>query len=361
MKTRNEIYGGTFSSPEAPDTNANGELKKLVLSDSGDITKNRTSWIRTILYNILDSFTHKTEDRATSANLGVSGAEPTTTKYVTVEQLPSVDKTTNDFTGSAGSGALINNQNTIDITPVLTGTGKSFIAKLHTDFVAWLLARTYSSSELTTVVTEIVNNPSGGGLIPVGVIWDYTGAYTVDPDGFLNLCNEYSGSARSISNSAGTGTLHDDKYEALFLHLWTNFANTECPVSSGRGASAAADWAANKDIKLPDYRGRVGGYYKNADANFGTLGKQIGTDLIEAAHLPLNSPWNAVDSGHIHSLANDGTNDGGGAGYFIQGSDNNGGSLNTNTGTANITMTTNVSADRKHFQPTIIQTAIIKY
>jgi len=154
MKTRNEIYGGTFSSPEAPDTNANGELKKLVLSDNADITKNRSSWIRTIFYNIMDSFTHKTEDRATSANLGVSGAEPITTKYVTVEQLPFVDKTTNNFTGSAGGGSLITTQNTINISTVLTGTAKQFVASLHTDFVAWLLARTWLQSELEDLITD---------------------------------------------------------------------------------------------------------------------------------------------------------------------------------------------------------------
>ena len=359
MKTRNEIYGGTFSSPEAPDTNANGELKKLVLSDSGDITKNRTSWIRTILYNILDSFTHKTEDRATSANLGVSGAEPTTTKYVTVEQLPSVDKTTNDFTGVAGSGTLVNNQNTIDITPVLTGTGKSFIGKLHADFVAWLLARTYSSSELTTAVTTIVNNPSGGGLIPVGTIWDYAG--TDSPDGFLNLCAESGGSAMKISKGSGTGNLHDDKYEALYLKLHANYANTECPVDGGRGASAAADWAAGKYLTLPDYRGRVGGYYKLSDTNFGTLGKQIGAEIIDATKLPVISPWTASDSGHTHGAKGKPDEDGnaGATNFGLQ--DGTGNTATTNSSSANISMSSNTGGGQKHFQPTIIQTAIIKY
>lgn len=47
----------------------------------------------------------------------------------------------------------------------------------------------------------------------------------------------------------------------LFVWLWTNFSNTACPVytSAGvlttRGASAAADWAANKAIATLDMRG----------------------------------------------------------------------------------------------------------
>jgi microcystin-dependent protein len=32
--------------------------------------------------------------------------------------------------------------------------------------------------------------------------------------------------------------------------LWNTFANTQCPVSGGRGANAAADFAANKTIGI---------------------------------------------------------------------------------------------------------------
>lgn len=42
----------------------------------------------------------------------------------------------------------------------------------------------------------------------------------------------------------------------LFLFLWNNYPDGACPVVGGRGASAAADWAANKQITLPDMRGR---------------------------------------------------------------------------------------------------------
>ena len=41
----------------------------------------------------------------------------------------------------------------------------------------------------------------------------------------------------------------------LFTHLWNT--NTGLAVSGGRGASAAADWAAGKNIATPDARGRA--------------------------------------------------------------------------------------------------------
>jgi len=46
---------------------------------------------------------------------------------------------------------------------------------------------------------------------------------------------------------------------ALYSHLWNNFTNAVCPVSTGRGANAAADFAANKTIQLLDWRGYVPG------------------------------------------------------------------------------------------------------
>ena len=43
--------------------------------------------------------------------------------------------------------------------------------------------------------------------------------------------------------------------QILFEYLWNADANLS--VSTGRGATSAADWAANKTIALPDWRGRA--------------------------------------------------------------------------------------------------------
>jgi hypothetical protein len=68
-------------------------------------------------------------------------------------------------------------------------------------------------------------------------------------DGFVRWNGRSIGSATSSASERA-----NPDCEAAFLYLWNNFANGQCPVSGGRGASAAADWAANKNITLPDCR-----------------------------------------------------------------------------------------------------------
>jgi len=52
-------------------------------------------------------------------------------------------------------------------------------------------------------------------------------------------------------------TYNGTTYQDLYNFLWTNIADAQCPVTpGGRGASAAADWAANKIIRLPLAVGR---------------------------------------------------------------------------------------------------------
>jgi hypothetical protein len=67
--------------------------------------------------------------------------------------------------------------------------------------------------------------------------------------GFVRCNGRSIGSA----SSAATERANADT-EALFLYLWDDVS---LPVSGGRGGSAAADWAANKNIQAPDYRSRA--------------------------------------------------------------------------------------------------------
>jgi len=62
----------------------------------------------------------------------------------------------------------------------------------------------------------------------------------------------------TIGNAASgaTGRANADTV-ALFTLLWTNTADAQCAVSTGRGANAAADYAANKTIALPKALGRA--------------------------------------------------------------------------------------------------------
>ena len=61
---------------------------------------------------------------------------------------------------------------------------------------------------------------------------------------------------RSVGSAASGATERaNSDCQALFEYLWAE--DTNLSVSTGRGASAAADWAANKTIALPDWRGRA--------------------------------------------------------------------------------------------------------
>lgn len=57
------------------------------------------------------------------------------------------------------------------------------------------------------------------------------------------------------SGTSGASELANSTAQTLFEYLWTADANLS--VSTGRGASANADWTANKTIALPDWRGRA--------------------------------------------------------------------------------------------------------
>lgn len=81
------------------------------------------------------------------------------------------------------------------------------------------------------------------------------GLYTSAPTGWVK-CN--GGSIGSASSGATTRANADTS--ALFTLIWTNTATADCAIqdSSGagttKGASAAADFAANKRLVLPDMR-----------------------------------------------------------------------------------------------------------
>ncbi len=69
-------------------------------------------------------------------------------------------------------------------------------------------------------------------------------------DGWVRMNGRTIGS----TTSGATERANSDT-QALFLYNWTNFPDSMCPVGGGRGATAAADWAANKVIATRDMRG----------------------------------------------------------------------------------------------------------
>lgn len=70
--------------------------------------------------------------------------------------------------------------------------------------------------------------------------------------GWTKLNGQTIGSASSgASGRANADTLN------LFTYFWQNCTDAHCPVLTGRGASAAADFAANKQLTVPDWRARI--------------------------------------------------------------------------------------------------------
>lgn len=79
------------------------------------------------------------------------------------------------------------------------------------------------------------------------------GFWTSVPSGWEN---DWVLAVGTIGNaSSGATNRANADTEALFIHLWTQFPDALAPVSGGRGVSAAADFAANKTITIPDIRG----------------------------------------------------------------------------------------------------------
>lgn len=102
------------------------------------------------------------------------------------------------------------------------------------------------------------------------------------------LCND------GTIGKAGSGatTRANDDCQALFTLLWTNVSNAYAAVSGGRGASAAADWAAGKTIALTKLLGRslaLAG--SGASLTARTLGQTVGAEshTLSQAEMPAHS------------------------------------------------------------------------
>lgn len=125
------------------------------------------------------------------------------------------------------------------------------------------------------------------------------------------------------SASSGATERANADTATLFAYLWNTFSNTICPVSTGRGANAAADFAANKTITLLDWRGYVPGGLDDmgnsaasrwanvpvvsgdATTAASVLGEATHT-MTAAESAVLTYTATSTDAGHIHGMHVDG-------------------------------------------------------
>jgi microcystin-dependent protein len=147
----------------------------------------------------------------------------------------------------------------------------------------------------------------------------------VDPNSLLQTgdlkarygTGTHSGWVRANGRTVGSATSGATERanadtEALFLYLWGADANLS--VSGGRGLTAAADWAANKTIDLPDWRGRALAALDDMGntaagrltvTHFGTAATALGaaggseSNTLTSAQMPSHT-HTVTDPGHVH-------------------------------------------------------------
>lgn len=103
----------------------------------------------------------------------------------------------------------------------------------------------------------------------------------------------------TLGNAASGGTCRANADTInIFELLWTNYADAQCPVSGGRGGSAAADFAANKNIKLPLMLGRaLAAAGAGAGLTSRALGFAVGDENLQAhTHTVTDTHQHAVNS-----------------------------------------------------------------
>lgn len=95
------------------------------------------------------------------------------------------------------------------------------------------------------------------------------------------------GNGRTIGSAiSGASERANSDTQALFEHLWNS--DTTLVVVGGRGGSALSDWGANKQITLPDYRGR-------SPVGLDTMGNIAANVLPEATDIS----WSGGEAKHL--------------------------------------------------------------
>jgi len=232
----------------------------------------------------------------------------------------------------------------------------------YSDTVSQVDAEAGTSTDRTTWTAERVAQaiaalaPAAPAAVPTGTVLDYVGSSA--PTGYVLLSGRTIGNGTSNSTERANADTSD-----LFTLIWNNIADTEAPVldSAGtpvaRGANAAADFANNRRITLPDGRGRVvagkddmGGSTASRITNAGA--GIVGTTLGVAGGSQTHTLTTAQLASHAH----------GDTTYFFAGGgtiDTTGGASAFSTGSGSTSAAGSGDA-HNNTQPTLILNKIIK-
>lgn len=135
------------------------------------------------------------------------------------------------------------------------------------------------ASTSTVISPDTLNDALNGPNWATGMVAPF--ARSTAPDGWIKANGGTIGNA-----SSGATTRANADTAALFSLLWSEFNNTALPIqdSSGaasiRGASAAADFAANKRLPIHDARGE---FIRGMDDSRGVdSGRALGSAQLDA-------------------------------------------------------------------------------
>ncbi len=142
-------------------------------------------------------------------------------------------------------------------------------------------------NELERYVTFAPPSP-----FPVG--FQTAGFYSSAPAGWVLM------NGGTIGNASSAATLLASQTAIrLFIHLWDSLSDSEAAVSGGRGASALADFAANKTIVVPNHAG-YGSLGKTPSGTGSTMGGKIGAlDHTHQVVVPSESATVLLNLGQV--------------------------------------------------------------
>jgi hypothetical protein len=162
------------------------------------------------------------------------------------------------------------------------------------------------------ILTGASQSLQGSGLATTGdVKWRPT------QETITGWVGDTSTNGMTIGSATSGATYANANAAALFNWAWTNFSNTQCPVSGGRGVSNTADFAANKTITMPDMRGlTMGGLDVGGSTNWASVPTTIGNSTTpgsiigENLHALITAELAAhthgvIDFGHGHVVPAD--------------------------------------------------------
>lgn len=166
---------------------------------------------------------------------------------------------------------------TIDILRGVINTGS------HT-FTPYIPTQPLGTSDTSGATTQFVQQALA--TVTVFSTGDLKPTYRITPETGWILHND--GTIGNVGSGASNRAQADT--QALFELLW-NLGDAVAPLSAGRGATAAADFAAGKNIRLPLLAGRaVGAAGQGAGLTLRTLGSAVGAENVSHTLAPNEVP-----------------------------------------------------------------------